>query len=84
MKFSARFAANRPAPRGVLARAPPLSCGVLGGAVSRLQDAPPQQSCVSCRCAMEYLAVLPRTLKFPMQRVYRCGDCRTVLTVTVE
>lgn len=45
-------------------------------------DNPPPPACESCTFAMEQVALLPRTLNFPMQRVYHCAECRTVLTVT--
>ena len=48
------------------------------------QDHPPVRQCDVCTFTLEHMAMLPRSLNFPMQRVYRCVECRTVVTVTEE
>ena len=47
-------------------------------------DDPPVRQCAICSFALEHMALLPRSLNFPMQRVYRCVECKTVVTVTEE
>ena len=46
------------------------------------KDHPPVRQCTVCTFALEHVAMLPRSLNFPMQRVYRCVECKTVVTVT--
>lgn len=48
------------------------------------EDHPPVRQCEVCTFALEHVAMLPRSLNFPMQRVYRCVECKTVVTVTEE
>jgi len=55
----------------------------LGAVRDRLDD-PPVRHCAICARALEHMALLPRSLNFPMQRVYRCVECKTVVTVTED
>jgi DNA-directed RNA polymerase subunit RPC12/RpoP len=48
------------------------------------RDVPPVRQCTICSFELEHMALLPRSLNFPMQRVYRCVECKTVVNVTEE
>lgn len=42
------------------------------------EDGPVSRACDNCGLDMAHLATLPRTLKFPEQRYFRCAECRVI------
>ena len=47
-------------------------------------EKPPDRKCDVCGSPMQLMSTLPAAGTFPMQRVYKCAQCKFVVADTVE
>jgi hypothetical protein len=47
-------------------------------------EKPPERTCDVCGAPMLLMSTLPESGTFPMQRVYKCTQCKFVVADTVE
>jgi hypothetical protein len=47
-------------------------------------EKPPERRCDVCGSPMQLMSTLPAAGTFPMQRVYKCAQCKFVVADTVE
>ena len=50
---------------------------------SESEDKPPERKCDVCGAPMLLMSTLPAAGTFPMQRVYKCSQCKFVVADTV-
>jgi hypothetical protein len=48
------------------------------------QEKPPSRTCDQCGAPMELMCTLPASAHFPMERCYRCFECKFVIADTVD